>query len=374
MNGTERGSLEEGKNGGTSQGNAKEGQVMGEVFGFGVIGCGLVSDFHGRGIGELDEARVVCATDMDTARAQAFVGKYGGVALGSSEEVCAHPEVDVVSVLTPNAHHAEHVIRAAEHGKHVIVEKPPEMTLEKTDRMVAACRAANVRLAVSLQVRLRTAIRTMKAAVEAGRFGRLLAADAYMKWHRPTAYYLSDAWRSRREEGAGVTIQHAFHYLDLLLHLAGPVTQVQAWMTNLIHPEVELEDTCTARLGFACGAEGFLRATTAMYPGTDIRIELNGENGTAVMVGERMVQWQFREEEPGDEAIRQIGSEAAQTAATGAAAFGHAEHMRLIADMLDAIREGRDPHVTVESGRETLATALAMYQSADEGRIVAVDG
>ncbi len=347
---------------------------MADSFGFGIIGCGLVSDFHGRGIGDLANARVVCATDMRAERAQAFVGKYGGEALESAEAVCAHPDVDIVSVLTPNAHHAEHAIRAAEHGKHVLVEKPPEMTLEKTDRMLAACRAANVRLGVSLQVRFRAAIRAMRAAVEAERFGRLLAADATMKWHRPTEYYLSDAWRSRREEGAGVTIQHAFHYLDLLLHLAGPVTQVEAWMMNLIHPEVNLEDTCTARLRFACGAEGFLRATTAMYPGSDIRIELNGEDGTAVMVGERMVQWQFREERPEDEETRRIGSEAAQTAATGAAAFGHAEHRLLIADMLDAINEGRDPYVTVESGRQTLATALAMYASADGGRVVGVEG
>jgi predicted dehydrogenase len=345
---------------------------MADVMGFGIIGCGLVSDFHGRAIGDLENARAVCATDMDAERAQAFVEKYGGEALASSEAVCSHPDVDLVSVLTPNAHHAEHVIRAAEHGKHVIVEKPPEMTLEKTDQMITACRAANVRLAVSLQVRFRTAVRAMRAAVKAGRFGRLLAADAYMKWHRPTAYYLSDAWRSRRDEGAGVTIQHAFHYLDLLLHLAGPVSQVQAWMTNLIHPEVDLEDTCTAKLDFACGAQGFLRATTAMYPGTDIRIELNGENGTAVMVGERMVQWQFRDERPQDEETRQIGSEAAQTAATGAAAFGYTEHKLLIADMLDAVREGRDPYVTVESGRQTLATALAMYDSADAGTPVGV--
>jgi UDP-N-acetyl-2-amino-2-deoxyglucuronate dehydrogenase len=345
---------------------------MAETYGFGIIGCGLVSDFHGRSISDLDNARIVCATDMDSDRAKAFAEKYGGKVLGSSEEVCAHPEVSVVSVLTPNAHHAEHVIRAAEHGKHVIVEKPPEMTLEKTDRMIAACGAANVRLAVSLQVRFRTAIRAMKAAVESGRFGRLLAADAYMKWHRPTEYYLSDAWRSRREEGAGVTIQHAFHYLDLLLHLAGPVAQVQAWMTNLIHPEVNLEDTATALLSFGCGAQGFLRATTAMYPGTDIRIELNGENGTAAMVGEKMVQWQFRDEQPEDEETCKIGSEAAQTAATGAAAFGYAEHKMLIADMLDAIREGRDPYVTVESGRQTLATALAMYESADNGKPVSL--
>jgi predicted dehydrogenase len=195
-----------------------------------------------------------------------------------------------------------------------------------------------------------------------------------MKWHRPTAYYLRDAWRSRREEGAGVTIQHAFHYLDLLLHLAGPVAGLQAWMTNLIHPEVDLEDTCAARLDFACGAHGFLRATTAMYPGSDVRIELNGENGTAAMVGERMVQWQFREEQPEDAAIRQLGSEAQQTAATGAAAFGHLEHRALIADMLEAIEQGRDPYVTAESGRQTLAVALAMYESARSDSPVSLGG
>ena len=343
---------------------------MSAEMGFGIIGCGLVSDFHGRGIAGLEEARVVAATDMNRARAEEFTAKYGGEVVGTSEEVCTHPEVDIVSVLTPNAHHAEHVLRAAEHGKHVIVEKPPEMTLEKTDRMIAACRAANVRLAVCLQVRFRPAIRAMRAAVQSGRFGRLLAADATMKWHRPTEYYLSDAWRSRRDEGAGVTIQHAFHYLDLLLHLAGPVASVQAWMTNLIHPEVDLEDTCTARLDFECGAQGFLRATTAMYPGTDVRIELNGENGTAVMVGERMVQWQFRDEGPEDEKVRKVGSEAAATGAGGAAAFGQAEHRQLIADMIEAVREGRDPYVTVESGRQTLATALAMYESADRGAAV----
>lgn len=346
---------------------------MAEAIGFGIIGCGLVSDFHGRSVSDLEGARVVCATDTRVDRAQGFVEKYGGQVVGTSEEVCAHPEVDIVSVLTPNAHHFEHVIRAAEHGKHVIVEKPPEMTLQKTDYMIAACRAAGVRMAVCLQVRFRPAIRAIKAAVDSGRFGRLLAADAYMKWHRGTDYYLSDPWRSRREEGAGVTIQHAFHYLDLLIHLAGPVSRTQAWMTNLAHAEVDLEDTVTALLEFKSEAHGFLRATTAMYPGTDVRIEINGENGTAVMVGERIVQWQFRDERPEDEEIRNLGSAAAQTAATGAAAFGYAEHRMLIADMLEAVREDREPYVTAESARETLATALAMYASADSGKPVSLD-
>ena len=345
---------------------------MSDRIGFGIVGCGLVSDFHGKAINELDGARVVAVTDFDPARAAGFVDRYGGEVVANSEALCARADVDIVTVLTPNAHHAEHVIRAAEHGKHVLVEKPPEMTLEATDRMIEACRRAGVRFGVCLQVRMREAIRAMRAATEAGRFGRLLAAEAYMKWHRPTQYYLSDPWRSRREEGAGVTIQHAFHYLDLLLHLAGPVRTVRAWMTNLAHPEVQLEDTCTALLDFGEGTQGLLRASTAFYPGTDIRIELNGENGTAIMVGERMTQWQFREERPEDEAIRRVGSEAAETAARGAAAFGHHEHRALIQDMIEAARTGREPFVTATSARETLAAALALYDSADSGSAVAV--
>lgn len=345
---------------------------MSEVTGFGIIGCGLVSDFHARAIADLDEARIVAATDLNAERAAEFAEKTGAEAIGSSEQLCARPDIDVVTVLTPNAHHAEHVIRAAEHGKHVIVEKPPEMTLEATDRMIAACRKADVRLAVCLQVRFREAIRAMKAAVEAGRFGRLLAAEAYMKWHRPTEYYLSDPWRSQRDEGAGVTIQHAFHYLDLILHLAGPPSRLQAWMTNLVHPEVELEDTCTALLDFESGAQGLVRASTAMYPGTDIRIELNGENGTAIVAGERMVEWAFRDERPEDETIGQIGSAEAQTGAAGAAAFGYEEHRMLIQDMIEAVREGREPYVTAANARITLATALAMYESADSGESVSV--
>ncbi len=345
---------------------------MSDTMGFGIIGCGLVSDFHARGIADLDEARIVAATDLDGKRAAEFAGKTGAEAVGSSEELCARPDVDIVTVLTPNAHHAEHVIRAAEHGKHVLVEKPPEMTLEATDLMIGACRKADVRLGVCLQVRFRPAIRAMKAAVEAGRFGRLLAAEAYMKWHRPTDYYFLDPWRSQRDEGAGVTIQHAFHYLDLILHLAGPASSLQAWMTNLVHPEVELEDTCTALLEFENGAQGLVRASTAMYPGTDIRIELNGENGTAIMQGERMTEWAFRDEQPEDEATKQIGSAAAQTGAAGAAAFGYIEHRMLIQDMIDAVREGRAPYVTAANARITLATALAMYESADSGKGVSV--
>ncbi len=335
---------------------------------FGLIGCGLISDFHGKAINASTGGELVAAADMRPERAQACVEKYGGKAM-TIDELLADPSIDVVNVLTPNAYHGQYVIKAAQAGKHVLVEKPPEMTLEKVDEMAAACRQAGVKLGVVLNVRTRTAIQAIKKAIDSGRFGRIVAADAYMKWYRSTDYYMMDDWRSSRAQGAGVIIQHAFHYIDLLQYLAGPVDKVMAKTMNLAHPQVQLEDTVQAFLTYKNGATGVVQASTALFPGTDIRIEINGENGTAVMVGERIDTWKFRDEQPEDAQIRKIGVASQGTAATGAADFGIEEHLRIVNDMIQAINEDRQPFVTVESARTTLAIALAMYESADAGSI-----
>jgi predicted dehydrogenase len=185
-----------------------------------------------------------------------------------------------------------------------------------------------------------------------------------MKWFRSADYYRMDAWRAYRRSGAGVTIQQAFHYIDLLQYLAGPVSKVSARMNNLAHAGVELEDTVLAFLDFESGAQGVVQASTALWPGTDIRIEINGDQGTATVVGERMDTWKFREERPEDDEIRRLGSAAVSTGATGAADLGYHDHQVVIEDMADAIRTGGDPLISLESARLTLECALAMYQSA----------
>jgi predicted dehydrogenase len=163
-----------------------------------------------------------------------------------------------------------------------------------------------------------------------------------------------------------VTIQHAFHYIDLLYHLMGPVSRLEARMMNLGHREVELEDTTIAFLEYESGAQGLLQASTAFYPGTDVRIEVNGERGTGIMAGERIAVWQFEDELPDDEEIRQIGSADVATAAGDAAGLAHHDHMRLIEDFIEAVQTGRPPGVPISEGRASLEIALAMYKSADE--------
>ncbi len=335
---------------------------------FALLGTGLVAPFHARSIAAADGCELVAIADIDAERREKFAAEFGCDGRASLDELLADDSIDVINILTPNHLHSEATVAAAAAGKHVLVEKPPSMSLRHTDEMIAACEAAGVKLGVTLQCRIRKPIQAIRDAIAAGRFGKLLHGDAYMKWFRSTEYYLSDPWRSSRRSGAGVTIQHAFHYIDLLQYLMGPVKSVSAKMSNLAHPDVELEDTLLALVQYESGAQGVIEASTALWPGTDIRIEINGVDGTAIMVGERMETWTFRDDRPEDEEIRAFGSVAQGTAAGGPADFGFADHQVVIEGFAKAIRQDGQPLITAQSARDTLEIALAMYQSAGQGQ------
>ena len=343
---------------------------MTDTLGFGILGAGLVCPFHAKSIRAADGGDLIAICDVDKDRADKQAAACGVKALYDLEELLAEPGIDIVNVITPNHLHREAVLQCAEAGKHVICEKPPAMSLADTDEMIAACEDAGVKFGCTVQCRVRQSIQAVKATIDLGRFGRLLHLDTYMKWFRATEYYHSDPWRSSRKSGAGVTVQHAFHYIDLLQYLGGPVKRVEARMSNLAHPSVELEDTLAAFLEFENGARGVVQASTALWPGTDIRVEVNGEKGTAIVVGEKMQTWAFKDDQPEDEEIRRFGSIDQKTAAGGAADFGHQDHQVVIQDMIDAIFEDRDVIIPMRTVRHSLEIALAMYLSDARGEPV----
>ena len=268
--------------------------------GFGLLGAGLIAPFHAKAIQASPMCRLVAAADLDAARLEKLTVQFGCKGYASLDAMLADPEVQVVNVLTPNHLHYDAVVKAADAGKHVLIEKPPAMSLAEVNGMIAAGKENNVKIGVVLQCRTRKAVQAMRRAVAEGRFGKLLHADTYMKWFRSTEYYKMDAWRMSRRSGAGVTIQQAFHYIDLLQYLMGPVKRVHARMNNLAHPELELEDTLLSFVDYENGAQGVVQASTALWPGTDMRIEINGVDGTAIMCGERIDTWKFRDERPED--------------------------------------------------------------------------
>ncbi|MBI5381209.1 MAG: Gfo/Idh/MocA family oxidoreductase [Opitutae bacterium] len=345
---------------------------MAKTIGFGILGGGIIAPFHAKAVRDSKGGKLVAVCDMARDRADKLAAEFKVKAYYSLDDMLKDPEIDVVNVALPNHLHRDAVLKCAAAGKHVLTEKPPAMTLKDTDEMVDACRKANVKFGCTVQCRVRKAVQAMRQAVQSGRFGKILHADTYMKWYRSTEYYQSDAWRMSRKSGAGVTVQHAFHYIDLLQYIVGPVRKVQARMTNIAHPSVQLEDTTLAFLDYECGAQGVVEASTALWPGTDIRIEINGTDGTAIMTGEKIAAWKFRDDRPEDAEIRNYGSGSQATGATGAADLGHADHAVVIQDMVDAINQNREVIIPVTSVRPTLEIVLAMYQSAARNQPVSL--
>jgi UDP-N-acetyl-2-amino-2-deoxyglucuronate dehydrogenase len=341
--------------------------------GFGIIGCGMIAHFHARAIADIQGAELVACYNRTADKAETLAAQYGGVAYTSLEEMLKHPGLDVVTICTPSGAHEQPCVAAAAAGKHVIVEKPLEVTLDKCDRMIEACDRAGVQLATIFPSRFHQSSQLMKQAVDQGRFGRLALGDAFVKWYRTQEYYDSGAWRGTWElDGGGALMNQAIHSVDLLLWLMGPVEEVSAHTATLAHERIEVEDVATASLRFANGALGVIEATTAGYPGSLKKIELTGSKGTAILEEEDIIKWEFAESYAEDERLRSemLGKTKTGGGAADPAAIGHHAHTALFRDFLEAVDLGRSPAIDGREGRRSVELILAIYESARLGRPV----
>jgi predicted dehydrogenase len=222
------------------------------------------------------------------------------------------------------------------------------------------------------QARFGDGARTLKAALEAGRFGRLVLASAYVKWHRSRDYYTG--WKGTLAlDGGGAVINQAVHAVDQLQWFAGLPAEVFAFKTRRVYEHIEAEDTAVATLRFPSGALGTIEASTALWPGWSRRIEIGGELGSAMLEDDRIVKWDFRAAQPEDAAIRAAGEKnALGSGASNPAAISPEGHRRQIQDLVDALREGRAPALDGREGRKAVALVRAIYESAESGKAVAV--
>ena len=343
--------------------------------GYGIVGCGMIARFHARAIAAIDGARLAAVqTSRPEQAADILEQAAGAVAVCAAvEELVGRDDVDVVCVCTPSGAHLEPARAAAAAGKHVVVEKPLEITLERCDALIAACADAGVRLCAVFPSRFTDVNMALKAAVDAGRFGRVTLGDTTVKWWRPQDYYDSGGWRGTwRLDGGGALMNQAIHNVDLLQWLMGPVVQVAAFTGCLAHERIEVEDTAVAALRFAGGAVGTVTATTSVYPGLLKTVAVHGDRGSAVVEQDDLLTWTFAEETATDEEVRRrLG---ARSAATGGAsdpgAIDVEPHRRQLADFTAAVLEGRDPAVGGAEGRKAVEIILAVYESQKTGRIV----
>ncbi len=338
-------------------------------YGFGIVGTGVIAAVHAEAIASLPGAALVAVTDVAPASAAAFAAARGCAAEPDLDTLLARPDVDVVSVCAPSGLHAEIGIRAAKAGKHLVVEKPVDVTLDAADRLIEAAHAAGVALTVISQHRFDPGLVEAKRLLDEGALGRLVLGEASTKWYRTQAYYESAAWRGTHAMDGGSLMNQGIHYVDLLRWCMGPVTEVTALCATQTH-EIEVEDTSIAALRFSSGAVGTIVASTAVFPGLAQRLEISGTEGTLTVEDGAIVRRAFGggAGEPDD------GPAAAAKAATRSdpAAVGAASHAAQIADLLAAVQERGDPAVTGESGRAALEIVCAVYESARTGRPVSL--
>ena len=343
--------------------------------GFGFVGCGMIAEFHTRAIHEIEGARVVAAFDKFQASAVKIARLAGGdcQVYDDIDTMLANPEVDVVCVCTPSGAHMEPAVRAANAGKHVVVEKPLEITLPRCDAILDACNAAGVRLCTIFPSRFSTANRALKQAIDEGRFGRLTLGDTQVKWWRTQEYYDSGGWRGTwKLDGGGALMNQAIHNVDLLQWMMGDVYTIMAQTALLVHDRIEVEDTAVATVRFKNGALGVIEAATSAYPGLLKRIEIHGEHGSARIEQDDVTLWSFAAEAEGDAAIHE-----AMKAVTGFNAgasdprgITHEGHRVQLADFLHAIDTGGEPFVDGRQGRKAVEIIRAIYHSAKTGQAV----
>jgi predicted dehydrogenase len=339
--------------------------------GFGIVGAGVISSTHARAIASLPDTRLVAVTDVDPDRARSFAAAHECVAEPDLDALLARDDVDVVSVCVPSGLHAEVGIRAAAAGKHLVVEKPLDVSLEAADRLIGAARAANVALTVISQHRFDPGLIELHRLADEGRLGRLVLGEASTKWYRSQAYYDSAAWRGTWALDGGSLMNQGIHYADLLLWTMGPVVEVTALCSTQTH-QIEVEDTALALLRFASGAVGTVVASTAVFPGFAQRLEISGTRGTVVVEDGEIIRCDLSSDgdQPGVRSSVTASSMAQPGAAATPADLGVASHAAQIGDLLDAIELGHPPAVTGEDGRAVLEVLCAVYESARDGRTI----
>ncbi len=348
------------------------------TIGFGLVGAGMIANYHAKAIKALaatHNIRLAGVLGLTIDEARQFAQKNDvPFYTDDAASFFARPEIDVVCIVTPSGAHLEPALQAIAAGKNLIVEKPLEITVARVDAILTAADAAKVKISAIFQARFSVGAKAVKAAIDAGRFGRLSLCSAYVKWHRSAAYY--SGWKGTLAlDGGGAVMNQAIHAVDLLQWFAGMPAEVFAWKTRRVHLRIEAEDTACAALKFANGALGTLEATTAAYPGWERRIEICGEFGSAAIEDDRIVRWEFRESRDEDAQLLAGGAQAGAGSGAGAPdQISFEGHQKQIEDMVFALRNDTPLLVDGHQARNTVAFVRAVYESAESGMPVKLAG
>jgi len=332
-----------------------------------MIGTGAISHKHAEAYRNIGYELTVC-TDVYEPAGRKFADQYEVEFVKTYEEVCRHPKVDYVDVCTFPDFRLQPVEACAQSKKHVQVQKPIATSVETARAMIEAASKGGIVLGVVSQHRFDDSSRFLAKAIAAGRLGKLLQCDCYVKWYRSAAYYARPIKGSWATEGGGALINQAIHQLDILRWLAGPLKELFGyWQLGALH-KIESEDVVNAVVRYANGATGVIQASTAFWPGYTERTEFHGTKGTAVISGDKLTTWDV-ENDSGEPAP--LASEVA-SGASDPMAISIEPFERQFRDFGEAIRTGRKPLVGGEEGLQALEIVEAVYKSCRTGEKVAL--
>lgn len=336
---------------------------MAHHFKVGISGAGTIGAIHADALANLDNVTLVAVAEPREQAGKDFVAKYGGDHYVSYPDMLASADIDVVIVATPSGLHPDQVVLAAEHGKHVITEKPMAITKDGLDRMVNATQQAGVELAVIFQNRLSKDVFRVKRGLEQGAFGKPVLANGTMYWHRDQDYYdANGGWRGTWAlDGGGALMNQAIHTIDLLQWLMGGVQDLKAFTSTLNHT-IETEDTAAASFVFANGALGTITATTCAAKDYPPRLEIIGSEGRVTLEANAITSWEC--ETSPDEIPLTDDDENLVDGWVADEHWGEA-HRRQLRLIFEKIASGTQPYVAGPDARKPVDVILGIYRDAN---------
>ena len=333
----------------------------------GIIGTGAIAWKHAQAYKNTGYEVTAC-TNRSVEKGRKFAEATGAEFLATPEELCSSAKVDFVDVCTFPAYRLAAVELCARHGKHVLVQKPMAVDLATAAKMIEVAAAAGIQLGVVSQHRFDNSTMFLKRALTDGRLGRIVQADAYVKWHRSDEYYARPIKGSWAVEGGGALIGQAIHQVDVLLHLTGAVDEVFGyWQLGATH-RIESEDCLCAVLRYASGATGVIQAATALWPGYPERVEIHGTNGTAIVTGDQLTTWDVRSDEGEPAPVAQLTA----SGASDPMAISTVPFERQLTEFGEACKAGRAPSCSGVDGYKALELVRSIYTSCAEARTVRV--
>jgi len=345
---------------------------------FAVAGLGM-GVHHCKDLVDARDCELVAVCDTEPDRLEKNAKQFGVRGYADFAEVLRDPDVDVVNVCTPSGSHADLSVQALRAGKHVVCEKPPDVTVEAVDRMIRARDETGKKLMVIFQSRFEPLYRRLRATLDEGRLGNLIGVHGTVNWWRAQSYFdCPGMWKGTwRWDGGGSLANQGVHTVDLLQWLGGPVVEVYGKFGVFAH-DIETEDKTVSVLTFANGALGTLTTTTAAYPGLDRSIVVHGSRGSVSAEDDELVRWRIMNDDPEaekEEESRMLASFGRRdrreaSVASDPFAFANRGHLAQFEEMVQAIRNDTAPPNSIETTRHTVEILNAVYESGRTGKPV----